>query len=108
MILARLGTPVAPLPLPREGNPPATKSTLPTFKSESPLLGLTSVFLAERGKPMFHDRIRVRIHSPAISWGPDWPAHLGNNMALNSAPTRMINEIMYIHTSNAMPTPSEP
>ena len=32
----------------------------------------------------------------------------GNSMALNSAPTSTTSEIMYIHTSNAMPTPSEP
>ena len=32
----------------------------------------------------------------------------GNNMALNSAPTKITSEIMYIQTSRAMPTPSEP
>ena len=32
----------------------------------------------------------------------------GYNIALNSAPTRITSEIMYIHTSSAMPTPSDP
>jgi len=32
----------------------------------------------------------------------------GNSMALNSAPISTISEIMYIHTSSAMPTPSDP
>lgn len=33
---------------------------------------------------------------------------LGKSMALNSAPTSTTREIMYIHTSRAMLTPSEP
>ena len=32
----------------------------------------------------------------------------GNNMALNSAPTRITSEIMYIQTSKAIAAPSEP
>ena len=32
----------------------------------------------------------------------------GNSMALNSAPISTMSEIMYIHTSRAIPTPSEP
>jgi len=32
----------------------------------------------------------------------------GNNMALNSAPTRTTREIMYIQTSSAIAAPSEP
>lgn len=32
----------------------------------------------------------------------------GKSMALNSAPTRMTSEIMYIHTRRAIPAPREP
>ena len=32
----------------------------------------------------------------------------GNSRALNSAPTSTTREIKYIHTSRAMPTPSDP
>src|SRR5882757_10432567 len=32
----------------------------------------------------------------------------GNSMALNSAPTRITSETIYIQTSNEMPAPSDP
>lgn len=77
--------------------PPETRSSLPCFK-----------ICVRSGKGMKQDRYLVSKPGRAISTSSRPKVVRGKIMALNSAPTRITSEIMYIQTSSAMPTPSDP